>query len=161
MSPELLDPESVGLKKCRLTKESDCYALGMVVYEILGGRAPFAPNSTPILKILRGERPEKPHGDEGARFTDIIWGILELCWKPQPIDRPSLRTVLQCLQDDTLPLADVGGDIEPDADDQSDTTTSSGSGMFSLLCLRLRVHLQSFMCRHRSIDYVSCGNTKV
>ena len=28
MSPELYDT------KCRLTRESDCYALGMVVYEV-------------------------------------------------------------------------------------------------------------------------------
>ena len=40
MSPELLDPESFGLKKSRLTKESDCYALGMMVYEVLSGRVP-------------------------------------------------------------------------------------------------------------------------
>ena len=37
MSPELINPESCGLKKIRPTKESDCYALGMVVYEVLSG----------------------------------------------------------------------------------------------------------------------------
>lgn len=33
MSPELLDPERFN-SKGRLTRESDCYALGMVVYEV-------------------------------------------------------------------------------------------------------------------------------
>ena len=34
MSPELFDPTRFGLPKVRLTKESDCYALGMVIYEV-------------------------------------------------------------------------------------------------------------------------------
>ena len=34
MSPELLDPEMFGLDNNRPTKQSDCYALGMVVYEV-------------------------------------------------------------------------------------------------------------------------------
>ena len=33
MSPELLDPAHFG-RNSRLTRESDCYALGMVVYEV-------------------------------------------------------------------------------------------------------------------------------
>jgi len=36
MSPELLDPEKFGMKDYRPTKQSDCYALGMVVYEVCG-----------------------------------------------------------------------------------------------------------------------------
>lgn len=36
MSPELLDPERFGLSNedYRPTKQADCYALGMVVYEV-------------------------------------------------------------------------------------------------------------------------------
>ena len=34
MSPELLDPEAFGLNDNRPTKQSDYYALGMVVYEV-------------------------------------------------------------------------------------------------------------------------------
>jgi len=38
MSPELIDPkEGDG----RPTKDSDCYALGMVVYETISGHLPF------------------------------------------------------------------------------------------------------------------------
>jgi len=36
MSPELLDPEKFGMKDRRPTKQSDCYALGMVIYEVCG-----------------------------------------------------------------------------------------------------------------------------
>jgi hypothetical protein len=37
MSPELLDPEMFGIPQSegdRPTRQSDCYALGMVVYEV-------------------------------------------------------------------------------------------------------------------------------
>ena len=36
MSPELLDPERFGIpgSEGRPTRESDCYALGMVIYEV-------------------------------------------------------------------------------------------------------------------------------
>jgi len=37
MSPELLDPERFGMPEPednRPTKQSDCYALGMVIYEV-------------------------------------------------------------------------------------------------------------------------------
>ena len=34
MSPELLYPEQFGVSDDRPTKQSDCYALGMVVYEV-------------------------------------------------------------------------------------------------------------------------------
>ena len=98
MSPELLDPESFGLKKRRPTMESDCYALGMVVYEVLSGQAPFAPAKAPVLKILRGNRPGRPPGAQGASFTDGIWGMMELCWKPQPSERMDAKTVLLCLE---------------------------------------------------------------
>ena len=34
MSPELLDPDRFKVSDSRPTKQSDCYALGMVVYEV-------------------------------------------------------------------------------------------------------------------------------
>ena len=34
MSPELLHPEKFGVKDPWPTTQSDCYALGMVVYEV-------------------------------------------------------------------------------------------------------------------------------
>lgn len=34
MSPELLDPEKFNVPDPRPTKESDCFALGMVIYEV-------------------------------------------------------------------------------------------------------------------------------
>ena len=101
LSPERLSPKGFGLKDSHPTTESDCYALGMAIYEVLSGRAPFSPCTDVLVvvqKILDDKRPERPQGEEGARFTAGLWGMLELCWKPQPADRPSLNTVLLCLQ---------------------------------------------------------------
>jgi serine/threonine protein kinase len=100
MSLELLDPERFGLKDSRPTKESDCYSLGMVIYEVLSGQVPFAPHRdfTAMLKIAEGERPERPQGEEGRLFTDGIWSTLELCWKHQPHDRISANAVLLHLE---------------------------------------------------------------
>ena len=37
MSPELLAPDQFGITDDRPTKQSDCYALGMVIYEVCAG----------------------------------------------------------------------------------------------------------------------------
>jgi len=104
MSPELFDPERFGAKDNRRTKSSDCYALGMVAYEVLTGRVPFSLLSkyAAIAKVLRGEWPERPQGAEGGWFTDDVWGILGRCWQPKPRDRPSIKDVLR-----PLPLVNV------------------------------------------------------
>ena len=100
MSPELLTPEKFDLKNGRQTKRSDCYALGMLVYEVLSGRAPFFRHHgyAVVVEIVNGERPRKPQEEEGGWFTDDIWSTLEHCWQPTPRDRPSIELVLQRLE---------------------------------------------------------------
>ena len=96
MSPELLHPEEFGFEQSRPTKQSDCYALGMVILEVLSGEPPFARDKDFIVmrKVIDGERPRRP---EGAFFTNRLWMTLEKCWSPQPTDRPSGEAVLECL----------------------------------------------------------------
>jgi len=97
MSPELFETEIEGHHR---TKRSDCYALGMVIYEVLSGHIPFYryENRVIILKVTRGVRPEKPQGVEGVWFPNDVWEVLERCWTPQPVDRPGVEDVLQCLE---------------------------------------------------------------
>jgi serine/threonine protein kinase len=133
MSPELLDPERFGLDVSRPTKESDLYALGMVVYEVLSGQAPFVLSTVPVVirMVLDGELPGRPQGEEGGLFTDAIWGVLEHCWKPQRRDRPSVEAVLLALEGDLYSLRPrsppAGRDVETDNDDQSDAPASKSS----------------------------------
>jgi serine/threonine protein kinase len=115
MSPERLNAE-ISFEETRPTKASDCYALGMVIYEVLSGRVPFvAP-----MKALGGKRPIRPQGKRGTLFTDDIWDMLELCWKQQPRDRISASAVLLRLEKHPpLPMLspDVGGDAESGSDE--------------------------------------------
>ena len=135
MSPELLDPERFGLSKRCPTKESDCYALGMVVYEILGGCTPFATNNFLVVlrKVLNGERPERPQGEAGKLFTSGIWNVVERCWRTDPKKRASARDVLRCLEGNS-PRVD-GYDSRWDAVSIDSLDYTEGSlGGFSLFC---------------------------
>jgi hypothetical protein len=131
MSPELFDPDRFGLTEIHPTKRSDCYALGMVIYEVLSGEIPFArwEGFIVVRKVLNGERPGRPQ-EEGTLFTDGIWGTLELCWKAEPRDRISAKTVLLRLEGNPSPLRPpptVDGDVETYTDDQSYTTADDAS----------------------------------
>lgn len=129
MSPELLDPDKFDMKDGRPTKESDCYALGMVVYEVLSGRVPFPKCPAPVIirKVMDGERPGRPQGARGTWFTDDLWGMLEHCWKPQPRERPGLKTILHCLGGISRPLpshSSASENTETDSDDPLDFTVT-------------------------------------
>ena len=114
MSPELLDPlrfSSGG----RSTRESDCYAFGMVIYEVswlcssqwsliypsqvLTGLRPFHHlwAYLPVPAILKGERPEKPLDAESLGFSHTLWELVQSCWSESSSARPTARQLLDCL----------------------------------------------------------------
>jgi hypothetical protein len=100
MSPERLDPVQFGIRDGRPTKESDCYALGMVILEVLSGKVPFTRDCHEFMvmsKVLEGERPGRPQGAEGIWFTDDLWVTLQACWSHQPTGRPTVEAVFECL----------------------------------------------------------------
>jgi len=128
MSPELLIPEEFGLRDSYGTKSSDCYALGMTVYEVLSGHIPFHKVSAPanMMKVIKGERPERPQGTEGDLFTDDVWGILESCWKSEPGDRPTIDRVLQSLEEASgfwTPLPPLSPESPGEADSPGSVTS--------------------------------------
>ena len=122
-SPELIDPIPFGfnVEESRPTKKSDCYALGMVIYEVLSGRAPFRLSLSSLDKIMRGDHPVRP---QGALFTDDVWEMLGLCWKHQPKERISPKTVLLRLEGTAPPSFNMDGDAETNAPGRSGTTAS-------------------------------------
>ena len=127
MSPELIDPQRFGFKKSRPTKSSDCYALGMVIYETVSGNLPFHEHTDPtvVMKVLKGEHPPR-----GTRFTRSLWKMLELCWTFQLSDRPSIEDVLRGLEmasnlsEPPLPGADE--EMEGDGGDWDGASGSLG-----------------------------------
>ena len=132
MSPELLDSDPTGLRNERSTKQSDCYALGMVVYEVLSGYVPFASFGRYVVvrKVMDGERPQRPRGVEGARFTKDLWRMLNRCWATRPEDRPSVSAVLEFLEgvsgDTKPPSLQVGEDLGADGGGWHFTSNFSG-----------------------------------
>ena len=101
MSPELLYPEQFGSGDGHPTKSSDCYAFGMVIYEVLTGQPPFATLKDHIVtrKVTDGERPARPEGVNGTWFTDGLWKMLGQCWAANSHKRPSIEVVRECLEE--------------------------------------------------------------
>jgi len=122
MSPELLDPERFGMPESegnRPTRQSDCYALGMVIYEVgacasklvvvdswlmetqvLCGHHPYLELPSDILAvhaITEGVRPIKPGGARQLGFSDELWRTVELCWLRDRDARPDVSYVLSSL----------------------------------------------------------------
>jgi serine/threonine protein kinase len=130
MSPELLSPEQFGLEKGRPTKRSDCYALGMVVYEILSGCTPFATSDSlaVLRRVLNGERPGRPQGEAGELFTDDIWDVVEQCWRTEPRMRASAKNVLRCLEGNHSNTGGDGGQSDVTSIDSLDDEPSAGGG---------------------------------
>jgi len=132
MSPELLYPDQFGLKDSRPTKQSDCYALGMVIYEVLGGQAPFTTVNHYVVmrKVVEGERPSRPEGTERAWFTDDLWRMLNQCWAAQPERRPRITAVLERLERVSkaleVPSQQIDENVGTDEDGWDPTSDSPG-----------------------------------
>lgn len=77
----------------QLTRESDVWAFGCVLVEVLGGRVPFYEKTEAvqvILAISRGEIPSRPRG-----LHDRLWKLMLQCWRLVPSARPSAGNILE------------------------------------------------------------------
>ena len=125
MSPERIVPQEFGLKDSRPTVSSDCYSLGMVIYETISGNPPFHEYAdiTVFMKVLKGEHPSR-----GMEFTERLWEMLEMCWTFQPNNRPRIEDVLKCMDTVSISLGSPspGASEEMEKDDDESAGGSSG-----------------------------------
>ena len=113
MSPELLFNQNRPP-----TCQSDCYALGMVIYEVsrshssgasnpsficlqvLTGLQPFRHlnHYTVPVAVQKGEHPSKPDNAESLGFSDTLWRLIQECWSESPSTRPTAQQLLHYLE---------------------------------------------------------------
>ncbi|TDL14976.1 kinase-like protein [Rickenella mellea] len=82
----------------RPTIYSDMYAFGMVILEVISGDIPFCDvkrDSEVALKVMKGERPERPKKTEGNGIIDNLWPISERCWDHCSKLRPTTHDLVQ------------------------------------------------------------------
>ncbi|KAG8785432.1 hypothetical protein FRC12_017582 [Ceratobasidium sp. 428] len=79
----------------RSTFEADVYMFGMMVFEVLAGKVPFAGMETIAVLYAVGvkkEIPERPDISSLFRnktLEDGLWDLLTHCWNYEPKERPS------------------------------------------------------------------------
>ncbi len=123
MAPELLE------SKRNVSKKSDIYSLGMVLWELASRKVPFDEKVSALIPslIMSGKLPSIP-GDTPQEIAQII----KKCWNMEPSLRPTAQEVLYILRGKT-PLP-VGPTPAPSASDEEqknkpsliDSTSSVG-----------------------------------
>jgi len=97
VAPELLYPEKFGLRACRVSKQADIYALGMVIYEVLTGRPPFGAEKRRhpkvMQRVMEGKRPSEPENAEDIGFGGGTWELTQQCWHHDRKKRPTVEKI--------------------------------------------------------------------
>ena len=59
--------------------------------QVLAGLPPFhhVMACTPVLAVMRGDRPRKPLDAESLGFSDQLWKLVQLCWSESSSIRPT------------------------------------------------------------------------
>ena len=95
----ILAPEAqVEASNCGLSRASDVFAFGMLLYVLFSGAIPWGLQTAPAIawKLTRGGlRPPLP---PAPLLDSALSGLIQQCWRPDPALRPSMREVRLSLQ---------------------------------------------------------------
>ncbi|GES88055.1 kinase-like domain-containing protein [Rhizophagus clarus] len=94
-----VDPKKFKLQKYSLSKKSDVYSIGVLLWEISSGRPPFkerltSDSSDLIVQIQKGLR-EVPISDTPSAYVDLY----TKCWNGEPDNRPTIHQVVTKLKE--------------------------------------------------------------
>jgi len=95
MAPELLD--AMTYEEGPRTTQSDVFALGRVMYQLLALSKPFADTKElhiPAM-VVNGKMPSRPRGEDARTrgLDDAVWGLMNKCWLRRPDQRPNATEV--------------------------------------------------------------------
>jgi len=97
IAPELINPRAFGLVHARATKATDMFAFGMLAWEVLAGKSPFAGKmeAAVIFSVFQNNRPSRPVHPE---VSDRMWGMIQRCWERNPFQRMTATDVVELLE---------------------------------------------------------------
>jgi serine/threonine protein kinase, bacterial len=99
-TPHYMAPEAIGGEDA--TPAADVYALGIVLYELISGRTPYAGEPLAVLRRHVDESPRRPAG-----MADDAWHVIESCLDKDPARRPAAADLVTTLRELARRMADV------------------------------------------------------
>lgn len=81
------------------TKESDMFAFGMTMLEIMTEDWPFGRALSDSQVLIGMHGPEKLRPNRPPGINDALWGLITECWAQEPKDRPDILTALSRLEE--------------------------------------------------------------
>ncbi|KAG8904119.1 hypothetical protein FRB99_002203 [Tulasnella sp. 403] len=99
-APELFKDNPV------FTRETDAWAFGMTIYEVLSNKDPFnGDQGQTIVATRKGKRPPKePEVSPRGKSYANVWAVAEACWRTDPRTRISVDHAKACLREDRVPM---------------------------------------------------------
>jgi serine/threonine protein kinase len=89
-TPHYMAPEAISGGEAH--PAADVYALGVVLFELITGRAPFAGEPFAVLQSHLDQRPRRPVG-----VSDDAWAVIAHCLEKDPRRRPDAQALHHAL----------------------------------------------------------------
>ncbi|GIL78194.1 hypothetical protein Vretifemale_7609 [Volvox reticuliferus] len=92
-------PEAFDSKNFTITDRVDVYALGIMLWEMLAGRRPWAGQNMVVIAIIVAMHQRRPPVGllSHERCPPKLRSLIHMCWDPDPARRPAAAEVVKAL----------------------------------------------------------------